>query len=170
MVKEIVTSRGAVAIVSNIDADLAAYTWHLSIEAYRLNYAVRYCTDEKGKHLRIRLHREIIERIIGRSLADGDEVDHIDGDGMNCCRDNLRVVTPSQNMANRRLNRDNKSGYKGVSWKTSDKKWRACIGFQRSKIHLGLFTDKHEAARAYNAKALELFGQYARINVIDESV
>lgn len=170
MVKEIPLTREGPAIVSDIDADLAVYTWHLSIEAYRLNYAIRYRKDENGNHVRIRLHRGIMERVVGRTLGRYEEVDHIDNDGLNCARDNLRVVTPSQNMANRRLNRNNKSGYKGVSWKTNDQKWRVCLGFQCKKIHLGMFTDKHEAARAYNAKALELFGQYARLNVIDESL
>jgi len=74
------------------------------------------------------------------------------------------VATGSQNSQNRRLSCVNRSGFKGVSWNESRKKWRAGICIEGKSIHLGRFTSAQEAARAYDAKAIELFGEFACLN------
>ena len=91
-------------------------------------------------------------------------VDHIDGDGLNNRRSNLRPATPSQNNANRRKSRQNTSGFKGVSYYHRTSRWRAYVGVDGKAIHLGYFDTAIDAARAYDAAALEHFGEFARIN------
>jgi hypothetical protein len=98
--------------------------------------------------------------------AKGFDVDHIDGNGLNNRRNNLRVCTHAQNIANQRISRANTSGFKGVSWDKRRGAWEAHIKFQQKKRFLGYFSDKADAARAYNAKAVELFGEFASINQV----
>jgi hypothetical protein len=97
-------------------------------------------------------------------------IDHIDGNGLNNQRANLRIATKSQNAANTRVSahktHKSKSLYKGVSWHVASNKWHAQIGFEGSPQNLGLFTSEVEAAKAYNAAALEYFGEFARLNII----
>lgn len=96
------------------------------------------------------------------------QVDHIDGNRANCCRSNLRLATPAQNASNRGPSRNNKSGYKGVcQWTRRPGKWMAQVGFQGSRVYLGEFDTPEEAARAHDAKARELHGEFARLNFPD---
>jgi len=96
--------------------------------------------------------------------AQNQLVDHKDGDGLNNRRSNLRLATKSQNSMNRRPNRSGTSGYKGVSFHRKARKWVACLKFQGRYHHLGLFASEEDAARAYDRKATELFGEFARLN------
>lgn len=93
----------------------------------------------------------------------GKEVDHIDGNRLNNQKANLRTATGQQNQANQ-LPRTGTSQYKGVSWHTRDRKWRASIRFNYKKYNLGNFSSEEDAARAYDAKAMEFFGSHARLN------
>ena len=89
-------------------------------------------------------------------------VDHIDGNGLNNLRENLRVCTNSENQRNRRKHKG-LSKFKGVKptpWNT----WEATI----QKTHIGTFPTEDQAARAYDEKAKELFGEYANLNFPDE--
>lgn len=90
------------------------------------------------------------------------DIDHRDGDGLNNRWRNLREATSAQNSANRRLSRNNTSGAKGVSWRTDLGKWKATIEVARRRRHLGFFVDKADAAAAYEAAAMEHFGEFAR--------
>lgn len=101
-------------------------------------------------------------------IAGAAQTDHIDGNGLNNRRDNLRAASASQNGANRRVQVNNTSGYCGVYWRKDGQKWCAKIEVEQRSIHLGYFTDKHDAARAYNAAATKNFGDFARLNVIPE--
>jgi len=76
----------------------------------------------------------------------------------------LRLATQSQNSANRSKTKNNKSGYKGVRWHKQHKKWYAEIMKDYKRYFIGLFNDPIEAAKAYDKKALELFGKYAYLN------
>ncbi len=98
-----------------------------------------------------------------------DFVDHIDGNKTNNIISNLRSATKAQNCANKKLEPNrNKSGYKGVSLnnlsKNSKNPWISCIMKNRKKIHIGVFSNPIEAAKAYDAKALELFDEFAKLN------
>ena len=92
-------------------------------------------------------------------------VDHIDGDPTNNRRSNLRNCTQHQNSMNsRKRKNDASSKYKGVSWDKGRKKWRAYINLMRKQLFLGRFDNELEAARAYNDKAVELYGEFAHLN------
>jgi hypothetical protein len=89
-------------------------------------------------------------------------IDHIDGDPTNNPWHNLRLATRSQNMSNCKTHKDNASGFKGVSWDKTKKRWQASICHQRKKIHLGRYTTPEEAHAAYLEAAHRLKGEFAR--------
>jgi hypothetical protein len=92
-------------------------------------------------------------------------VDHRNGDGLDNQRANLRPATHSQNMGNKRLYRNSTSGFKGVTRNTgSGRPWRAAVKANSQRHHLGYFDTAEAAARAYDAAARELFGEFARPN------
>jgi hypothetical protein len=91
-------------------------------------------------------------------------VDHINGDGLDNRRANLRIVTAQQNNWNRRFRRTGRSKYTGVTWDGRRDKWRADIYENRRKIFLGHFAEEEEAARAYDSAAKENRGEYAVLN------
>lgn len=92
-----------------------------------------------------------------------DQIDHVDGNPSNNAWDNLRKATNRQNQGNKKLRRNNTSGYKGVGWHKSIKKWYSSISYD-GKIHLGYFEYAEDAALAYNFAAIDLFGEFARLN------
>jgi len=92
------------------------------------------------------------------------DIDHINQIKDDNRWSNLRECTRSQNMANTVNRSDNTSGYKGViKWR---KKWLARTHLNGKQIHIGVFNCKHEAAKAYNKKALEIFGEFSFLNKI----
>ena len=101
--------------------------------------------------------------ILGLEQGDGKEIDHKDGNGLNNCRENLRLCTRSQNNINGRV-RKGTSKYKGVCWDKRDKKWKARISIDKKRISLGNWLSEIGAARAYDIKATELHGEFARLN------
>jgi hypothetical protein len=107
------------------------------------------------------MHHEIL----GKPLK-GLCIDHIDGDILNNQRSNLRHVTYSINRQNQRKFRTTASGYQGVHPYSSyrPKRFRATIVHNKKYIHVGSFKTVEEAAKAYDKKALELYGNYAKLN------
>lgn len=91
----------------------------------------------------------------------GQEVDHIDGNKLNNQKSNLRACTRSQNHANSRLQKNNKSGVKGVSFDSRHQKWHAHIKINGKQKNLGLFKDINDAAEAYRKAAVGAFGEFA---------
>ena len=94
-------------------------------------------------------------------------LDHASRDKSDNSIENLRLATRSQNEANTGKRSSNSSGYKGVYWLKNAGKWRAKIDYNKKQIHIGLFSDKHEAAKAYNCEAKKLHGEYAFLNMIE---
>jgi hypothetical protein len=93
------------------------------------------------------------------------QVDHINGDGLDNRRSNLRLATGSQNQGNSRKRRDGvTSQYRGVSWNKRAGKWQALLRREGKLQYLGYFSDEEAAARAYDAAALEQWGSFARLN------
>ena len=90
-----------------------------------------------------------------------NEIDHINGIRTDNRLVNLREVTRTQNMRNSCSNK----GFKGVSYHKRDKKFHSRIWSKGKNIHLGSYSSEIEAASAYNSKAKELFGEYARLNL-----
>jgi hypothetical protein len=118
--------------------------------------------ERKRRTTTLALHRLIM------NPPKGMMVDHINGDGLDNRRANLRVCTNAENGRNQRLSKNNKSGYKGVSWFKRDKKWRSKIKHEGKSRCIGLFDCPEKAARAYDAVAKELFGEYANLNFPEE--
>ena len=113
------------------------------------------------------LHKIIYEMHHGDTDS---AIDHKNRNKSDNAIDNLRLATKSQNEANTEKRSTNSSGYKGVYWLKNAKKWRAKIDYNKKQIHIGLFVDKHDAAKAYNEKARELHGEYAFLNIIDSTL
>lgn len=90
----------------------------------------------------------------------GMHVDHVDGDPMNNVRSNLRLCTHAENMRNRKIHSNNKSGYKGVYF--GDTSWRAQIRADGKTYRLGRYKTAEEAHAAYQKAASELHGEFAR--------
>lgn len=131
-------------IVSDEDADLKDLGWY---GADKSRYVVRIA----GLPRKEWLHRVILGRMLGRDLVKGEMVDHINGNGLDNRRENLRLANPSQNSRNAKLRSDNKSGFKGVSWVRNRKKWVAKIGIgaEFKPLILGFFDDPKVAYQVY---------------------
>jgi hypothetical protein len=118
------------------------------------------CNPKRGQKT-ILMHRLIMK------ATDGVEVDHRDNNGLNNQRYNLRVSTHAENLRNQKIQANNKSSkFKGVSFFGANKSnpWTAQIHFHKKKIHLGYFKFESDAAKAYDEKAKELFGEFAHTN------
>lgn len=100
-----------------------------------------------------------LHRIIMNAPA-GAVIDHINGNALDNRRKNLRICTQRQNLWNGRAHRDGSSKYRGVCWNRSNSKWRVQI---QGKT-IGHFTAETDAALAYNAAALDRFGEFAKLN------
>ena len=124
-----------------------AYTWGISNSGYARN-------ETNGATLL--LHRLIAERIIGRSLIIGEEVDHINGNGLDNRRENIRVVPHmfnSQNLTKKRLN--NTSGFRGVSFNKQTGKWRAQAQIASKYTYIGQYSSPEAAGEAARIWRLE---------------
>jgi hypothetical protein len=108
------------------------------------------------------MHREIMRP------PKGMVVDHKDGNKSNNCRSNLRVCTRGDNQRNQRKQSRGTSRFKGVCCDKRDRKWRAQYGYRGQHYTIGRFDTELEAARAYDRMAVELFGDFARLNFPEE--
>lgn len=153
---EIQLSNGMVAIVDDDISDfLSMFEW-VAQPSHNTYYAI------------VRLNRKRLgmHNLIMHSWY----VDHVDGNGLNNQRVNLRSATHQQNMMNKPVRRDSVTGFKGVglrrhiSGKHGGKPFRALITLNGRTFRLGQFDTAEEAARAYDVKAQELFGEFARLN------
>lgn len=99
------------------------------------------------------------------SIADGLEIDHIDGNPSNNAISNLRLATSRQQKRNKRVQSNNRSGLKGAYYHAchKGKKWRSQIGLGNRMVFLGYFHTAEEAHAAYGAAAIEHFGEFARV-------
>lgn len=161
----LVNGRGVVKVDDEDYESLMAYRWQLFIIKAKntvKHYAKRieYIPGGKGKSRCILMHRVIL------GVTDPDlHVDHQNNDGLDCQRHNLRVATDSQNAQNRHILRSTKSSrFRGVSKTRRGKPWRASICLDRHRMYIGCFWEECDAALAYNLKAHELFGEFARLN------
>lgn len=154
--KEIKLTQGKVALVDDADFEiLSKHKWY----AHNKNgwYAVRTVYGENGKTTKELMHRLLI------NVPKGLQTDHIDGDGLNNQRKNLRICTNSQNQKNKTAYKTNTSGFKGVCWKKAMNKWAAKITSDNKTIHLGYFSDKVEAANAYNVASKIYHREFSRL-------
>jgi len=162
--KRIPLTQGKFALVDDEDYDfLSKLKWNTNRKPDGTCYAV-YGRRAKTKTPHLKMHIQITKH--HNTHIEGMFVDHINGNGLDNRKSNLRVCTPRQNSYNAKISKNNKSGFKGVSWFRRDKKWRAYIAVGGSQIHLGYFINKTEAALAYNKAAEKYFGKFAKTNEV----
>lgn len=125
-------------------------------------YLETYTWKPNGKFGGIGFHRLVLGVSDPKSV-----IDHINGNGLDNRRENLRICTVSQNAMNRTRQRNNKTGFKGVSYDRVRKKFKACIHLDGKTKHLGMFLDSKEAALAYDSAAVQFFGKFAVLNFPD---
>lgn len=146
---------GRTAKVDNEDYKrLSKYHWHETG-----SYPYRWVGGRK-----VFLHREVLN--LGRIKGEGIYIDHINNDTLDCRKENLREATHQQNQFNSGPRRGSTSKFKGVSWYKRTRRWRAQIKLNQKTLTIGYFKCAEEAAKAYNEKAKELFGEFAYLNEV----
>ena len=145
------------SLVDDIDFErLNKFKWYAN-KGGKNFYAMRnYRVKDTRKRKTIRMHTAILKPLFGQ------EIDHIDGNGLNNQRKNLRTCTKSQNAMNVGLRIDNKSGCKGVSFDAGTKKWRVQISIDKKQRYIGIFATKLEAYEKYCATCDKFHGDFAK--------
>lgn len=157
-------SQGQYAIVDADDySHLSRHKWYAVKGGSYTFYAVRGIVDGDGKRLRFMMHREVLK------VPDNMLVDHVNRNGLDNRKANLRPATHTQNMRNRRKHaRKRGSKYKGVYWNKGMKKWHVRIGVNGTRLRIGKFSDEIEAARAYDRAARKYHKEFAALNFPDD--
>lgn len=135
----------------------------LALADHLLQFRYRLYPDGARLYIRRSDNTTLHEIIIGGPAPYGQVIDHINGDGLDNTRGNLRYATHSQNAQNRPKKEGTSSKYIGVT-KGSLSTWSASISDDSKTRHLGAFNDEMKAGRMYDARALRLFGKFAKVN------
>lgn len=134
---------------------LSEFAWHRDVGGY----ARRSLPIVDGKRTgSIAMHRQIL------NAPAGIEVDHINHVRLDNRRFNLRLATASQNHGNTRSLPGTSSRFKGVTWFKRYSLWRAQVKHQGKGFHIGYFADEEAAARAYDERAIAIWGEFACLN------
>lgn len=153
MIVKIPLSRGEFALVDEEDVPrLAKHKWSLAVRR-----------DRKYAESRINGRNTMMHRFVLDAPPDM-QVDHKNNDGLDNTRANLRLATHAANKHNTGAHRDSASRFKGVWWSRDVNKWRAQISVGRQRFGLGCFDLEEDAARAYDARAREFHGEFAKLN------
>lgn len=148
-------TKGLEAVIDAEDVHLfSPFNW-FAIEQSHTSYAARH--TPRPNRVFIRMH------MVLTPVPDGFQVDHIDGNGLNNRRSNLRVATVAENAHNRKKPANNSSGFKGVHWRKSECKWVARIMVRGVRMNLGHFDDPKSAHDAYCEASKHLHGEFGRI-------
>ncbi len=170
---KIFLTHGNVALIDWVDLPkVAPYTWHTTFASCGLRYARTNVKQEDGRYKGVPMHRLI------QDVPTGMVTDHINHNGLDNRRCNIRVATLQENSWNAarksshfagvvyRAGRPLKKLYHGRTRVLLRKPWQTFIGHNGHQINLGCFATEEAAARAYNAKALELRGPLANLNEV----
>tara|TARA_R110000868_G_scaffold146432_1_gene367237 strand:- start:666 stop:1151 length:486 start_codon:yes stop_codon:yes gene_type:complete len=159
--KEIQLTQGKVALVDDEDYDyLMQWKWFANKKGSTF-YAVRSLHSNNVRKT-IFMHRLITNNINTKM-----QTDHLNGNGLDNRKINLRICTTSQNSMNRGLQINNTTGFKGVNYDKFSNKFRAQIRVNNIYKNLGYYIDPKDAARAYNEAAIKLHGEFANLNKIE---
>ncbi|MDP2218517.1 MAG: AP2 domain-containing protein [Methanolobus sp.] len=155
--KEIKLTQNRTVLIDDENYDyISQFKWHPR-QCARTCYAIRHVRIN-GHRTTIAMHQELLNTPCNMMS------DHIDGNGLNNQKKNLRICSIHQNAFNRKVPLTSRSGYKGVCWHKLAKKWIAQIKHNYRMRHLGYHSSRELAAMAYNNAAVELFGEFARLN------
>jgi hypothetical protein len=154
--KEIKLTHGKVALIDDDDFEIVKqYKWYAMNTNGIDEWYAAMSIKENGKFRITTLH----QLIMGRKL-----IDHIDHNGLNCQKNNMRFCTTYQNNWNSRPKINSKCKYKGVNPYGNKKMYISKIMAKGIQYNLGIYDNEIDAAKAYNKKAIELFGEFAYIN------
>jgi len=163
--RRVALTRGQYAEIDESKAiELSVYRYHARLSHNGINYYAARCEKTKTGWRAVPMQNDVL------TPPKGFVIDHVEASQtLNNRRFNLRIATKAENPRNARKMAECTSIYKGVYWRKNRSRWRAEITFNGKHIILGSwkFEDEKDAARAYNKKAVELFGEFARLNVID---
>lgn len=164
--KKIILSNGDSVKIDDEDYNIViGYKWHLKTSG-KNKYAYRNIEIDLGNG-KIKKTTQKIHRLILNLNDPKIMVDHINHDGLDNRRFNLRLVSASQNHMNRKKLEGTASKYKGVSYDKRRNTWYAYIKINGKAKRIGTFIKEIDAAKAYNKKAKDMFGEYALLNDID---
>jgi len=160
-IRYIPLTHGLYATVDTQDYErLSKHKWYAhSLKGSDIIYAARasyYREDGRLRRRTVMMHREIMKP------PEGMVIDHLNSNGLNNRRANLRTCTQAQNAQAARPRTGTKSRFIGVFPRGN--RWWEAIKYQRERFYLGTFDDEVEAAKARDRKAVELFGPFARLN------
>jgi hypothetical protein len=159
MTKSIPLTQGKFALVDDEDYEyLNQWKWCCQSQEF-IDYAIRCIYGEIG-HTTIRMHRVILH------AKQGQIIDHINHNGLDNRKLNLRFCTCSQNNINRIRQNNNTSGFRGIfrAWRKTKPRWGAHLQLNGKIKHAGYYDSPEEAARAYDLIAKTYFGEYAVLN------
>lgn len=150
-----------VVFVSDRDYKLVSkHVWHVFKQPLGYTFYASTAINTPVGWRQMYMHRLIMR------LKKGEEIDHRNMNGLDNRRSNLRKCKRSENGAHRNRQKNNTTGFKGVVFRKSDKKYQATIKINNKCIHLGLHKTALKAARVYNIAAKELHGKFAILNSI----
>ena len=159
--QEIELTQDKVALVDDEDYEmLMEHKWYAVCDIRARTCYAATSTGVRPYRTTLPMHRLIME------APKGAQVDHINHDGLDNRRENLRLCTAQENSRNRTTIKGGRSRYKGVCW--HNQKWYARIMAGWGRVEIGHFDNEDDAARAYNDAAVEHFGEFALLNMIED--
>lgn len=157
--KHIDVGNGLISMIDDIDYDMiSCYNWSSYKSKTTGTYIPITRIVKNGKWATIRMHSLIVGDV------DKYDVDHINHNTLDNRRSNLRLCSRSENLMNRRMFRNNISGYKGVSFNTQHNKWMAKVVFNKHQYFCGYFDNPEDASVAYDNKLITLCNEFALTN------
>ena len=159
--KKIPLTRGLFATVDDDDYDaLMKQKWR-AVASNHTFYALGSTSRKDSPEYR--QHALFMHRVVNKT-PEGFYTDHINGDGLDNRKCNLRTCSPQENNRNRRAKKGSKSKFKGIVWRPKIKRWEAKAVIDKKYYYLGSFVNEIDAANAYNEFVRNNFGEFCYKN------
>jgi hypothetical protein len=158
--RQIILSNRIILVDSEDYEKVTSFTWRLQ----KYNTPGKFRVITGARKTQLYLHHLILP------CPTGYVIDHINGNGLDNRKENLRICTNQENSFNHDISKNNTSGYTGVSLRKKSGKFRAYIHHNRKYNYLGDYITAEKAALAYNAAAIKYFGIFARLNKIKNRI